>query len=554
MYKNLKGKTTAEQAEWLTRCLVAAKSYTGTGGESEKAELIYSIIQSFPYFEKNPEAVWMQEIPNDPNNRKNVWAIVSGTQAKTVLFHSHIDTVGTDDFGALQSIAHDPDALEAYFSTYNGDDLVKEQALTGDWLFGRGSLDMQSGAAIHLTNLLELSEQKAPLEGTMLFLFNPDEESEHAGMLAALLELERLKNEGLQYVAAINNDFIAPMHDKDETKYIYTGAAGKVLPSFYIYGREAHVGDVLTAIDPTLVGSEINRKINQNLNLTEELEGEYVLPPACLYFKEDKHDYNVQTAVSARLYFNYFVFEQTAKDVMDKLRAITLNTVDELKEQSEHRYDQHRERHGFPPSKWKWDMEVCTFDELKEKLKSIGLPVDQVLDEVVEKWKGKDRRETSFALVEALQQLDPDKTPRVILFFAPPFLPHNYLNDQYEFGTEIKEKLSERLKIVSDQTNETFLTKRFFPYLADGSYLSLHETQAEVDVLRQNMPKMNDIYPLPLDLIRSLNIPSINIGVYGRDGHKWTERVYKPYTFHVLPGLIRDFALDLTAGTSDKKE
>ncbi|TDL35440.1 M20/M25/M40 family metallo-hydrolase [Jeotgalibacillus sp. S-D1] len=546
MYKDLKGKTAAEQAEWLTRCLIAAKSYTGTSGESEKAELIYSIIKSFPYFKENPEAVWVQEIPNDPYSRKNVWAIVSGAQAKTVLFHSHIDTVGTDDFGMLQSIAHDPDALEAYFSTYNGDDLVKEQALTGDWLFGRGSLDMQSGAAIHLTNLLELSEQKTALDGTMLFLFNPDEESEHAGMLAALLELERLKTEGLQYVAAINNDFIAPMHDKDEIKYIYTGAAGKVLPSFYIYGREAHVGDVLTAIDPTLVGSEINRKINQNLNLTEELEGEYVLPPACLYFKEDKHDYNVQTAVSARLYFNYFVFEQTAKDVMDKLRAITLNTVEELKQQSEQRYDEHRQRHGFPPSKWKWDMEVCTFDELKEKLRDMGLPVDQVLDEVVEKWKGKDRRETSFALVEALQQLDPDKTPRVILFFAPPFLPHNYLNDQYEFGTEIKQKLSKRLKIVSDKTKETFLTKRFFPYLADGSYLSLHETEAEVDVLRQNMPRMNDIYPLPLDLIRSVNIPSINIGVYGRDGHKWTERVYKPYTFHVLPGLIKDFALDLT--------
>ncbi|MDG5473360.1 M20/M25/M40 family metallo-hydrolase [Jeotgalibacillus sp. ET6] len=547
MYNELKNKSTAGRAEMLTRRLVGIKSYTGSSGEAEKVQEIYSIIQSFPYFQQHPEDVWIQPIDGDPYNRINVWAKLEGRQKKTVLFHSHIDTVETDDFGTLQSLAHDPDALQKYFSTYDGDQRVKEQALSGDWLFGRGSLDMQSGAAIHLTNLLELSEQKEPLDGTMLFLFNPDEESEHAGMLAALQELQRMKEEGLKYVAAINNDFIAPMHDNDDTKYIYTGAAGKVLPSFYIYGREAHVGDVLTSIDPTLVGSEINRKINQNLDLVEELEGEYVLPPACLYFKEDKHSYNVQTAVSARMYFNYFVFEQTAKDVMDKLLSVTRETVEELRIQSERRYDEFRIHHGFPPSKWKWEVGVCTYEDLQNELKEKGLPVDEVLDRVASEWKGKDRREASFALVEALQQLDPDKKPRVILFFAPPFLPHNYLNEQYVYGAEIREKLVRRLEVVAAQSNETFATKRFFPYLADGSYLSLHESEEEVNVLKRNMPRMSDIYPLPIDLIRSVNIPSINIGVYGRDGHKWTERVYKPYTFHVLPSLIKDFALDLVA-------
>ncbi len=148
-------------------------------------------------------------------------------------------------------------------------------------------------------------------------------------------------------------------------------------------------------------------------------------------------------------------------------------------------------------------------------------------------------------MVNALQQLDPEKKPRIVLFFAPPFLPHNFLNAQNEFGSEIKRKLLKRLDQVSHETGETFVTKRFFPYLSDGSFLSLHESEEEVNVLKKNMPRMDTVYPLPVDLIRSLNIPSINIGVYGRDGHKWTERVYKPYTFHVLPGLIHNFALDL---------
>ncbi|MEW9503118.1 M20/M25/M40 family metallo-hydrolase [Jeotgalibacillus marinus] len=545
MYRKLIGKTTAEKVEKLTRHLTSVKSYNGTIGEREKAEDILSIIQSFPYFKEHPEEVWIQDIPNDSLERKNVWARLTGNSARTVLFHSHIDTVETDDFGSLQSIAHDSDALQSFFSSYDGDHRVQEDAASGDWLFGRGSLDMQSGVAVHLVNLLAFSEQKEQLDGTMLFLFNPDEESEHAGMLAALHELQKMKEKGCQYVAAINNDFIAPMYDGDHTKYIYTGAAGKVLPCFYIYGREAHVGDVLTSIDPTLVGAEINRKINQNLDLVEELEGEYVLPPACLFFKEDKHHYNVQTAVSAGLYFNYFVFERTAKDVIEKLRSITISTVEELKNQSEFRYGTFRKSHGFPPSDWDWDIEVCTFDELAQNLKKKGMNVEETLDEVQATFSEKDRRETSFELVNTLQQLDPEKKPRIILFFAPPFLPHNFLNEQNEFGSEIKRKLLKRLDQVSRETGETFVTKRFFPYLSDGSFLSLHESEEEVNVLKKNMPRMDTVYPLPVDLIRSLNIPSINIGVYGRDGHKWTERVYKPYTFHVLPGLIRNFALDL---------
>ncbi|WP_155241950.1 hypothetical protein [Clostridium pasteurianum] len=40
------------------------------------------------------------------------------------------------------------------------------------------------------------------------------------------------------------------------------------------------------------------------------------------------------------------------------------------------------------------------------------------------------------------------------------------------------------------------------------------------------------------NIIKNLNIPAINYGCYGKDAHKWTERVYKPYSFDILPKLI----------------
>ena len=49
------------------------------------------------------------------------------------------------------------------------------------------------------------------LKGNLLLLFIGDEEGEHRGIISALTEFERLKQEKqLQYRLAINNDFITP--------------------------------------------------------------------------------------------------------------------------------------------------------------------------------------------------------------------------------------------------------------------------------------------------------------------------------------------------------
>jgi arginine utilization protein RocB len=109
----------------------------------------------------------------------------------------------------------------------------------------------------------------------------------------------------------------------------------------------------------------------------------------------------------------------------------------------------------------------------------------------------------------------------------------------------VKEVLGSCLNEISRETGEEFVVKRFFPYLADGSFLSLHEEDEDIEVIKKNLPLIDNLYPVPIDTIRKLNIPSINIGVYGKDGHQWTERVYKPYTFTVLPEIIQRVTKDL---------
>ena len=545
MYKLLQGKPVYDQVELLTRALIENESYNNTEGEKRKAQQIEAIIKSFPYFQQNPENLWTQPIPGDEHGRFNVFAMVSGNSAKTLLFHAHYDTVGTDDYGIIKDHSHDPDFLEKFFSDYEGDEKVRFDARSGKWMFGRGSLDMQSGIAVHLANLLHFSAAPDSLDGNLLFLFNADEESEHAGMITAINELYRLKKEGHQFLAAINDDFISPVYDGDCKRYIYTGAAGKLLPCFYIAGREAHVGDILTSIDPTRIASHINLQINQNIELLEDIEGEFVLPPSCLYFKDNKTVYNVQTPLETRMYFNYFVYKKTSKEVLEELLKIAEDSVSKLEASSKEKYEKYRSLHGFPEREVSWKVEVTAFEDFVEELKAKGLNPEKVMEETMEELAGEDNREIAFSIVEALQRLDPDKTPRVILFFAPPFLPHNYLNDENEYGKKVNSVLRECLEKTAEDTGEEFEIKRFFPYLADGSFLSLHESDEEIEAFKDNMPMIESLYPVPIDRIRELNIPSINIGVYGKDGHQWTERVYKPYTFSTLPGIIRGVTKEL---------
>ncbi|KEK21611.1 M20/M25/M40 family metallo-hydrolase [Bacillus gaemokensis] len=548
MYQQLHSLPLEKQVEMLTKHLVSFNSINGTTGEVRIIDELYHILKSFPYFQEHPEHVWVQHAPNDPIGRKNVFAFLEGQtdSPSTILYHSHLDTVGIEDFGLLKEHAFSSDRLEAFFQTYEGNADVQSDAKSGDWLFGRGSVDMKSGAAVHLANILYFSQHTDSLEGNLLLLFNGDEEGEHRGITSALTELERLQQEKqLQYRLAINNDFITPLYDGDNGRYIYTGTAGKLLPCFYIYGREVHVGDTLSGIDPNFIAAQITNRLHNNYKLTESIPDELVLPPTCLYQRDNKDSYTVQTATSSRLYFNYFIYESTPKEVLMQLLEETKQVCKEAEEYLKEQFERYLLVTGVPSSDISWKINVTSYEDYVGELEELGIDTESTIQNVLKESNTSDLRELYFEMVGALQQLDPEKKARVIVFFAPPFLPHNYLKQTNKENRQLQSSIQAILENMQDETGEQFILKKFFPYLADGSFLSIHETDDELKPLLQNFPKWERLYPLPYETIRKLSIPSINMGVYGKDGHKWTERVYKPYSFNILPFLIRKTTIQI---------
>ena len=79
---------------------------------------------------------------------------------------------------------------------------------------------------------------------------------------------------------------------------------------------------------------------------------------------------------------------------------------------------------------------------------------------------------------------------------------------------------------------------QFFPVLSDSSYLKIDDDEESIQTLIRNFPGYGQVYSLPFENIKALNIPAFSFGCYGKDGHKWTERVNLPYTFGKLPNII----------------
>ncbi|AND83593.1 M20/M25/M40 family metallo-hydrolase [Clostridium tyrobutyricum] len=535
----------AQEIEKLTLELVNIPSINGSEGERNVSNKIYEYIKNIEYFKKHGQYCFQVPLIKDPYGRMNVFALLRGEKKpsnKTIILHGHMDTVGVDDFGSLSELAFYPDKLEEKLKELDLPEEVKKDLNSGDWIFGRGAADMKSGVAVHLAVLKELSENVENFSGNILFMSNPVEENQHTGVIESLDILNDLKRKyGLDYKLAINNDYICPLYPGDNKKYVYTGAVGKILPSFYIAGQETHVGQCFEGLNPNQIASELIKDINLNTGLCDGYKGEYTLPPSVLKYEDLKKNYNVQTPFAAFTYFNYFIHDASINEIIEKLKIISKESFDKVILNVNDNYKKFCKiaNQKYEPLPWKTN--VMTYSELYKKVKSkYGHKLDDEINGLSKTLldQGMDIREVCLNVVDKLWKMNREKKPAIVLFFAPPYCPHNTLKDENEFENNIIEKIKKCVNTVGKENNEDFEVLQFFPSLSDSSYLKIDDDLNSIENLKNNLPNWAEIYNIPVNEMKKLNIPAINYGCYGKDAHKWTERVYKPYSFNTLPKLI----------------
>ena len=524
----------------LTKRMVEIPSINTTGGEREIGVFIETYLRELPYFKEHPELVIVQELKDDVLHRRNVFALLIGEKerkADTLLFHGHTDTVGIDDFGALRDYACRPDALMEQLKDVELPAEVREDLESGEYLFGRGACDMKSGDAVFLVLMKHLSAHPKEVSGNILLSFNPVEENLHTGIIEGsrvLLALQ--KTYGLSYRLAVNNDYICPMYPGDTHRYIYTGVGGKLLPCFYIRGRETHVGQCYEGFCASTTAANLVAELNLNSAYSDGYKGEYSLPPTVLKMKDLKSWYNVQTAQEAFVYFNYFVHNAGVDEIVARLkwageRAFARTAAD--------RQEKYREFCSLTGKEYKepqQDYEVLTYEELYQRAQGKAA-LDRELDDLTARLEreGVDKREIPIPLVQKLLETANITKPVMVIYFAAPYCPHNTLKEE---DADILGRLEKIAAQMEQEEHLEYEICHFFPSLSDSSYLRIDDTAESVELSQHNFPQMDRLYPLPFEEMMELHIPAVNFGVYGKDAHKWTERVYMPYSFETLPRLL----------------
>lgn len=517
--------------------LVNHQSITGSNAEIALPEYIHHLLSQKNYFQDHPAHLNLHPLDD---GRHLLTALVRGSDPsikETVILLSHFDVVGVEDYGSLENLAFHPIELTKELRLRK-DELQEEVAndlVTGDWLFGRGTMDMKAGLALHLSKLEQAMEGAFP--GNILLVTVPDEEVNSKGMLTALPVLEELKEkENLHYNACLNGEPIFGKYPNDPNYYVYTGSIGKVLPGFYCYGKETHVGEPFSGLNPNLMTSFLSSQIELNESFIEVSGDEVTPPPVSLMQRDLKEEYSVQTPQAAISMYNILYFRQSFDELNSKLlqgaRKAAKN-VEAFIYQKANQFSQASVAFSIPSPA----INVMMYEELyDEAVKRYGQEEIMRRQNLLVEQRNTGDRDFSTLLIQDLASICKDLAPMIILFYSPPFYPAVSSYDD----TFIKKVVGDIVSYTKQAYDIDLTVTAFFTGLSDLSFVGPVSSESKLSRLTTNMPLQNNGFAFPEEVMEKLKMPVLNIGPLGKDAHQWTERLELSYSFEHLPIILTE--------------
>ncbi|HWR05867.1 M20/M25/M40 family metallo-hydrolase [Sporomusa sp.] len=532
----------------ITLELTRINSTVGTAGEVAIAGEIYRKLGELPYFKEHPGQLRLLPVRGDALGRQCVLAVVEGGKAppqqpvRTVLGLGHMDTAGIEDYGELKEYACRPELLQEQMKSIQFSKENREDIESAEWLFGRGIFDMKAGVAALMVMIELFAQQAEKLTGNFVFLGLPDEEGASAGMLSAVQDLAGLaQSKRWEFVAAVDTDYMTGRYPNDPHKYVYLGTVGKLLPCFYIYGEETHVGEAFNGLDANLLAAGVVNEIDMCTGMCDSADGEVTLPPVSLQLRDLKQEYSVQTVNAVAVYFNHSTHLSQPEAVLAQYKEKAQQAFQKVTARLTNEYRQYCELAGIPFQELPWQANVLTFEELYQAVKAEkGDSIDALIGKVIAELQelGRDDRELSLAVVQEVHKNYSDQNSKIIVYFAPPYYPHIYVEGTEEREKQLLAAVGEAVETARSHFNYDIVMRKFYPYISDLSYCSLPRTQDSLDGLQNNMPAWQRSYSLPVEAIQRISMPVVNIGPYGKDAHKLSERLSCSYSFDAMPFIL----------------
>jgi arginine utilization protein RocB len=528
----------------LLLSLARIPSITCSAGEAEAGRFIHSWFSGKDYFRDHPENLRFIPVPGDPFGRGVVMAIVEAEPAVdgTVILTGHFDVVGTEDFGPLEGLAFSPLEYAAALKERGLDGEAGEDLRSGDFLFGRGVMDMKCGLAVEMVLLSEAAENLSSLGVNLLFLAVPDEEVGSAGMRAAVGPLAEVREErGFEYLGAILAEPGAASVPDVEGEAVFLGSVGKVMPFFYCAGIGTHAGRYFDGLSASLLASRISVLVEGNPLMADRSGDETAHPPACLYLRDIRDGYSVTIPDRAAVFFNYMTLTRAPAEIMGEMKKVAEEACEAAFEQIKSSGTKLGAVFDIPSPR------IITFGEFAHETDRVlrGTAKTRIRELVEAMDPALDDRRRSLAVVSEMLRWNPPAVPLVIVGFLPPYYPHCF-NDGKSEGDRRIRKAAESVVETALRDHGVHLTlKEYFAGICDLCYLGFQGSAMDMLSVASNIPGWGSVYRIALGELKKLDVPVLNLGPSGKDPHKATERLRLSYSLEIFPRLLREVVLSL---------
>lgn len=535
-------RTSARRSRDLSLLMTRWPSVTGSPDEAAFSDRLYAHLAETAYFQRHSDQLFTIDSHGEPLTR-NVVALVRGSGRRTVVLAGHFDTVSIANYGTLAPLACNPERLTAALlqelrsRPLNGAETKALKDLeSGDFIAGRGLLDMKSGLAAGIAVLERFAGLEAP-EGNILFVATPDEENRSRGMRSlrnALPDIARRFD--LDIVGGINLDASSCERDGEEGRAIYLGSIGKFAPFAFVIGRPTHAGYPFNGTSAHRISAEIVRAMDTVPELSDEAFGERSPPPVCLEARDIRDGYDVTTPDRVWLSFNWLTHRRSASDILGEFKTLASGALRTALETQDVHAARYRNR-----DMGKTEGLVLTYADVLERLKARGgteaLARLEALDRSLA--GSADPLKVSREIVSAAATEAGIEGPAVIIGFGSLHYPLVHL-EHSPAGLGMQGKLQGVMEKAAARHGTSIKFKQIFAGISDMSFFGHKPDAGETGLLTANTPSAAFTDDAPEGL---LSFPTVNIGPWGRDYHQKWERVHAPYTFEVLPDLVFESAV-----------
>ena len=189
-----------------------------------------------------------------------------------------------------------------------------------------------------------------------------------------------------------------------------------------------------------------------------------------------------------------------------------------------------------------WETKVFTYDEMYQMNKeALGASFEEHMKLFIQANQGiaEDERDFAIKVIGEVVRLSPDRDPKIVVAFAPPYYPHLRNKGESQKEKHLMGVVDRLQKYGKESFDMEWRVNRFHKGISDMSYCGLQDAQDVLLMLKPNMPTFGYSYTLPLEEMAKLNVPVVNVGPWGKDAHKFTERLHMPFAYEIAPQLLK---------------